>query len=158
MIKKNSIFDYAVHTMVIWGISILSICLFCALFGESAKELSTLFQLGSRGISLETLMQFLVLAIVITGLRWLFFTDTLFKRMTVLFRSIWMLTGVIVSVGVFAAIWRWFPVNQVLPWIMFIVCFLVCACISVIVSALKERSDNRRMQDALERLKSEENI
>ena len=158
MIKKNSIFDYAVHTMVIWGISILSICLFCALFGESAKELSTLFQLGSRGISLETLMQFLVLAIVITGLRWLFFTDALFKRMTVLFRSIWMLTGVIVSVGVLSAIWQWFPVNQVLPWIMFIVCFLVCACISVIVSMLKERSDNRRMQDALERLKSEENI
>lgn len=158
MIKKNSIFDYAVHTMVIWGISILSICLFCDLFGESAKELSTLFQLGSRGISLETLMQFLVLAIVITGLRWLFFTDTLFKRMTVLFRSIWMLTGVIVSVGVFAAIWQWFPVNQIIPWIMFVVCFLVCACISVIVSMLKERSDNRRMQDALERLKSEENI
>ena len=158
MIKKNSIFDYAVHTMVIWGISILSICLFGALFGESAKELSTLFQLGSRGISLETLMQFLVLAIVITGMRWLFFTDSLIKRMTVLFRSIWMLTGVIVSVGVFAAIWRWFPVNQVLPWIMFIVCFLVCACISIIVSMLKERSDNRRMQDALERLKSEENI
>ena len=158
MIKKNSIFDYAVHTMVIWGISILSICLFCALFGESAKEMSTLFRLGNRGISLETLMQFLVLAIVITGLRWVFFTDTLFKKLTVLFRSIWMLTGVIVSVGVFAAIWRWFPVNQVLPWIMFIVCFLVCACISVVVSMLKERSDNRRMQDALERLKSEENI
>lgn len=158
MIRKNSIFDYAVHTMVIWGISILSICLFCALFGESAKEMSTLFQLGNRGISLETLIQFLVLAIVITGLRWLFFTDILFKKLTVLFRSIWMLTGVIVSVGVLAAIWQWFPVNQVIPWIMFIVCFFVCACISVIVSMLKERSDNRRMQDALERLKSEENI
>ena len=69
MIKKNSIFYFVVHTMVIWGISILSICLFCALFGESAKEMSTLFRLGNRGISLETLMQFLVLAIVITGLR-----------------------------------------------------------------------------------------
>lgn len=158
MIKKNSIFDYAVHTMVIWGISILSICLFSVLFGENAREKSTLFQLGSRGISLETLMQFLVLAIVITGVRWLFFTDILFKRLTVLFRSIWMLTCVIMSVGVLSAIWQWFPVNQVLPWVMFIACFLVCACISVIVFVLKERSDNRRMQDALERLKNEENV
>ena len=88
----------------------------------------------------------------------MFFTDTLFKKLTVLFRSIGMLTGVIVSVGVLSAMWQWFPVNQVLPWIMFIVCFFVCACISVVVSMLKERSDNRRMQDALERLKSEENI
>jgi len=65
------------------------------------------------------------------------------------------LVTVILAVIVFSYLFGWFPMNQLLPWVMFLICFFVCAFISVIVSVLKEKND-KKMQDALERLRGEE--
>lgn len=155
MLKKNTIFDYLTNVCVIWGISILCLCLFCFLFGESAKGRSTIFELGSAGISVTTLLEFLGLAAIISGLRWIFFTDILVKEMSLLWRTIWMFVAVIVAVVVFTFFCGWFPINQLLPWVMFLICFFICASISVVVSVLKDKKDNQKMQDALERLRGE---
>ena len=64
-----------------------------------------------------------------------------------------MFVCVILLIGIFAAIFQWFPVNDMKSWTMFFVCFFVCACISVVISAIKEKSDNKKMQEALEHLK-----
>lgn len=155
MIRKNTIFDYLTHVMVVWSISMLSLCLFCFLFGQEAKGYSSIFALGNAGLSLAAMMQFFALAIIITGLRWVFFTDIFVKELSIMVRSIFMFTGAIVSVGIFAAVFGWFPVDQVLPWGMFFLCFFVCAAVSVAVSVMKEKSDNRKLQEALERMKGE---
>lgn len=156
MIKKKTIFDYLTHIMVVWGISMLSLCLFCFLFGQEAKGHSSIFVLGNAGLSLAAMMQFLALAIIITGLRWIFFTDIFVKRLSIMVRSIFMFTGVIISVGIFAAVFGWFPVDRIIPWGMFLLCFFVCAAVSVGVSVMKEKSDNKKLQEALERMKGEE--
>lgn len=156
MDKKNNIWDYLTHIMVVWGISVLSISVFAFLFGENAKGYSSIFALGSEGISLATLAQFFCLAVIISTLRWVFFTDALIKRLPIVVRCMLMVAGVVLSVGILAAVYGWFPVNQVLPWVMFLICFLICAAISVAVSVWKEKSDNQKMQAALERLKGEE--
>ncbi|MBO5282452.1 MAG: DUF3021 family protein [Lachnospiraceae bacterium] len=156
MNKKNTVWDYLTHIMVVWGISLLSISVFAFLFGENGKGYSSIFSLGSEGISLATLAQFFLLAVMITTLRWVFFTDGLIKRLPIAARCIWMVAGVILTVGVLAAVCGWFPVNQVMPWLMFLICFFVCAAISVAVSVRKEKNDNQKMQEALERLKGEE--
>lgn len=156
MIKKNSIFDFLGQIMVVWGISILSLCLFCYLFGKSAKAYSSIFALGNMGISVSTLMQFLCLSMILTVLRWIFFTDIVIKKLSILLRSIFMFAGIIVSVGIFAAVCHWFPVDEVVPWILFLVCFFVCAAVSILVSVLKERSDNKKMQAALTHMLGED--
>lgn len=115
-----------------------------------------IFELGNRGIAISTLLQFLCFSLIITVLKWVFFTDILIKKLSIHLRIIFMFAGVIVSVGVFAAVCHWFPVDEVVPWLMFLVCFLVCAAISVIVSVLKERSDNKKMQEALIRMMEED--
>lgn len=156
MIKKNTIFDFLTHIMVVWGISVLSLCVFCSLFGENAKGVSSMFRLGNAGISVETLLQFFLLAIVITALRWLFFSDKLIKRLSMFFRSVFMFAGAIISVGMAAAVFKWFPVNQAKPWIMFLLSFSICAVVSICVSVIKEKTENRKLRDALERLKRED--
>lgn len=155
MIKKNTIFDFATHIMVIWGIEMLSLCIFCPLFGEHAKDVSSMFALGSAGIPVATLLQYLTLATVITALRWLFFSDKLIKRLSVTLRSAFMLAGTFISTGMSAAIFHWFPVNQAMPWIMFFVCFSICTVVSIFLCVLKEKTENRKLQDALDRLKKE---
>lgn len=155
MIKKNTIFDYIINVMLVYGISIISICLFCFLFGEEAKDVSTIFCLGNTGVSITTLIEFLMISIIISGLRWLFFTDIIIKNLSITFRCALMFSCVIILIGVFAAVFKWFPVNMAMPWIMFFICFFVCASISVCFSLLKEKSDNKKIQDALNKLKED---
>ncbi|MCI8427069.1 MAG: hypothetical protein HFJ03_05990 [Lachnospira sp.] len=155
MIKKSTIFDYLTQIMIIWGISVLSLCLFCSLFGEVAKQYSSMFQLGKTGVAVVTLMQYLLSSVIITSLRWLIFTDILIKRVSIVIRTVVMFVCVILLTGIFAAIFQWFPIDDIKSWIMFFVCFFVCSCISVVVSAIKEKSDNKKMQEALEHLKGE---
>ena len=57
--------------------------------------------------------------------------------------------------SLFSAIFNWFPVTMPIPWIMFFICFFVCTLISTIISILKERSENKRMKEALEKMKEE---
>ncbi len=155
MIKKNTIFDYLTQIMIVWGISILSLCLFCSLFGEDAKQYSSMFQLGNSGIAITTLMQYLFLSVIIITLKWLLFTDVLIKRVSIMIRTVMMFVCVILSAGIFIAVFQWFPVNDIKSWTMFFICFFVCACISIVVSTIKEKSDNKKMQEALEHLKGE---
>lgn len=155
MIRKNTIFDFLSQVLIIFGISVLCLSGFCLLFGTEAKGDSSIFALGSEGLSVATLGQFLLMAFVISGFRQLFFTDILIRNLGIAFRSILMFACVIVSVGIFAGVFEWFPVGQARPWVMFFLCFFVCALISAGVSILKDKSDNRKMQEALERLKGE---
>ncbi|MBD5087292.1 MAG: hypothetical protein HDT30_00550 [Clostridiales bacterium] len=156
MIKKNILFDFLTQLMVIWGITMLSLCFFCIFFGESAKGYSSIFALGSKGISVATSIQFFCLTVILTSLGTLFFTDLLIKELNIAVRSVCMFACIVFSIGIFAYVFQWFPVNQVKPWIMFFICFFIYASISVMVSVLKEKSDNKKMHEALERLKGED--
>lgn len=156
MIKKNTIFDFFINVMVVFAISIISICIFTFLFGEDAEGVSSVFALGKKGIPLSTVIQFLVMAFMVTMLRWIFFTDRLIKTLSMTFRIILMFITVIIMIAIFAAIFQWFPVNMIKPWIMFYICFAVYSTISIIISGLKEKKDNEKLQEALDTLKQED--
>ena len=153
--EKKTIFYYLQHVMIVYGVAVVSQVLFCTLFGEDARGYSSMFALGSEGIPVTLLAELLVLAVMITVLRWIFFTDTLIKRCSITVRTVLMFLGVILVVGAEAVLFHWFPVDQVKPWCMFLLCFLVCAVASVGITTLMEKSENKKMQDALERMKGE---
>lgn len=156
MIKKNTIFDFMTNFMVVFAISVISICIFTFLFGKDAEGVSSIFALGEKGIPLSTIIQFLVLALMITMFRWIFFTDKLIKTSSLTFRIILMFITVIITIAIFAAMFQWFPVNMVKPWLMFFICFAICSIVSVIISNLKEKKENEKLQEALELLKQED--
>lgn len=156
MIKKDTIFDFMTNVMMIFGVSVMCLLLFTFIFGEDAKEVSTIFALGNKGIALQTLLQFFVSSFLITVLEWMFFTDKIFKKMSLTVRFILTFFSIVILIAVFATIFRWFPVNMVLPWVMFLICFAVCATVSVVLSVLKEKRDNAKLQNALELLKGED--
>ncbi len=156
MIKKNTIFDFMINVMVVFAISVISICIFTFLFGKDAEGVSSIFALGEKGIPLSTIIQFLLMAFIITVLRWIFFTDKLIKMPSLTFRIILMFITVIITIAIFAAMFQWFPVNMVKPWVMFFICFAICSTVSVIISNLKEKKENEKLQEALELLKKED--
>lgn len=150
MNKKNTILDFFSHVLIIFGITVTCLIVFIALFGEDAKGVSTIFQLGNNGIAIATLLQYLLLAVIITALRVLFFTDTFIKNASIAVRTIAMFVSIVFAIVVFAAVFGWFPVHMWQAWLAFLICFAVCTAISIVISSIKEKSDNEKLQAALE--------
>lgn len=152
MEKKNTIFDFIGQIFIIYGFSIICLIIFVYLFGEDAKEYATIFELGSEGISLATLLQFLLNAVMINGFRQLFMGATIIKNMSLVLRTLCMFTSIIIMMILFVWLFGWFPVNDWLPWVSFAICFIISSLVGFLVWVLKEKTENKKMQEALERM------
>lgn len=155
MEEKKTIFDYAEQVFGIFGFSIVILNVFCRLFGEEAKDISSIFSMGKEGLSLAVMAQFFSAAVWIVLMRFLFFTDAIIKNMRIAARSVGMVVSVLIIMVVHIVIFDWFPVDNWLPWVMFFGCFGFCFVISLSLSMFRERTENRKMEDALNRLKQQ---
>ena len=156
MDNKPTLLDYLSQVFMIFGIAVLTLNIFCLLFGDSAQEISAIFTLGSVGLSVTTMLQFL-LAIGITILfRFIFMTDILIKKMPLAARVITMFAAAFLNIMVFVILCGWFPVDNLMAWIMFLISFAISCTISTAVSLFKEKMENHKLAEALNRLKEEE--
>ena len=156
MEEKKTIFDYLAQVMIVFGFAMLVLNIFCLVFGNSAKDLSALFSLGDRGIPVEIALQFLCVSALITGARFVFFTDVIIQKMPIWLRTICMLFLVVIIITAFIVIFHWFPVTMWQPWTMFFVSFGLSFLGSCFVVTVKEKMENKRMEEALQRLKEKE--
>ena len=150
MERKNTILDFFNHTFIIFGITICFLIVFVALFGEGAVEVSSVFQLKDSGIALTTLLQYLLMSIIVTTLRMVFFTDIFIKNASLVIRTIALFIFIIPIIAILASTFGWFPVHMWQAWLAFFLCFIVCATISIAISAIKEKRENEKLQAALE--------
>ena len=155
MEERKNILDYLEQVFVIFGVTIILISIIGSAVGEEAKEYSSMFVLGNKGIPLNTIFQYLLSSACITALRFIFFSDTLFKKMTTVKRMIGLMVSVIMLIGLFIYVFGWFPVNEVKCWIIFLVCFVICSTVSTVVSILKDRLENEKLADGLKHLKED---
>lgn len=156
MEERKNIFDYIGQVFLVFGFTIIVLSLFCIWFGEDARAYSTMFALGERGLSVATLLQFFAVSVCITALRFFFFTDVILKKMSVVWRTAGMFVSILLVMVGFVIACDWFPTDMWKPWVMFLLCFAVSAGVSTAVTIFRERMENRRMEEALERLKHEE--
>lgn len=153
MEDRKTIFDYAEQVFIIFGFSIAALNLFCILVGESAQGVSAIYSMGKDGLSTTTMMQFFGVSICITGFRFLFFTDRIIRQMSITLRTVCLLLSVICLITLCALVFEWFPVNMWQAWTGFFVTFALCFVGSMTITRLKEQTENRKMEEALRRLK-----
>ena len=156
MDKKPTIFDYLSQVFMIFGITILLLNIFCLIFGEAAKDISAIFALGSEGLSVKTMLQFLLAIAIAITLRLIFMTDLIIKRMPLSARVIVLFAASLLNIMVFIIVCGWIPVNNLLGWVMFIVSFAISCTASALISILAERTENKRLEEALNKLKEKE--
>lgn len=156
MEKKKGILGFLSQVFMLFGIIVLLMSMFAVIFGDSAKQVSTIFSLGSKGLSLGTLIQFLSAIAIICVLRFVFMTDTLIKKMPVALRIILMFTSVIIVIIGFVLAFGWFPVTEIKAWVMFILCFIISCIISTFVSVVSEKQENKKLEEALKCFKEGE--
>lgn len=153
MEEKKTILDYLAQVVLLYGVMILMMVVFCMIFGDTARGLSSLFTLGSDGLSISILLQFLLISALVTLTRFLFFTDTIIKSMPIVLRTVLMLASDVCIIVVFVICFDWFPVTMWEPWALFAICFVASFGISLAVMLVKEKSENKKMEEALKKLK-----
>lgn len=156
MEDRKTLFDYIGQVFIIFGFSIVILNLFCALVGEYAQDVSSIYSLGKEGLSTATMMQFFGVSICITILRFLFFTDRVIRQMSITTRTVCMLLSIIALIIVSALMFEWFPVDMWQPWAGFLITFALCFTGSMFVTRMKEKTENRKMEEALQRLKEQD--
>ena len=153
MKRNNTIFSYAEQIFMVFGFTVLCLVVFVRLFGISAQEISTIYELGEEGLTVGTLLQFFLVSVLSVTFRYVFFSEKLIRHIPSGVRIAGMFAAIVIMIGVFAYFFGWFPVGEWKAWAMFFICFGICAIVSIVVSVLKERQENRKMEEALERLK-----
>ena len=153
MREKKNLLDYTAQTMITFGAAMLAIIGLCYLVGDEARGYSSIFAMGSAGIPLHTVLEFLLASVCITVIRFLFFSDSVIRKMSIAKRTIGMLASVIALTGLLAYLFGWFPIDDPKCWICFLISFGICFVISTAVSTLKESMDNKRLEEGLQQLK-----
>ena len=156
MDNKPTIYDYLSQVFMTFGITLLLLNILCLMFGESAKEFSTIFTLGNSGLSVKTTFQFLLAIAITIVLRFTFMTDIVIKKMPLAARIIAMFTAVFLNIVVFIILCGWFPVNNPTAWVMFLISFAVSCSVSTVVSLFREKTENRKLAEALKKFKEAE--
>ncbi len=156
MDKNFSVLKFLSQVFMIYGITTGLLNIFCILFGRSAYDFSTIFSLGNTGVGIATSFQFLLAVFLIVGLKFIFMTDILIKKIPLAARIIIMFTGAFATILVFIFALGWVPANMPIAWIMFIICFVLSCAVSTVISVLAEKQENRRLEEALKRYKEEQ--
>lgn len=153
MDDNKNIFDYIKQLFTSFGIVVLLFIVINLIIGDEAGSVSSLFALGAKGLSTATLLQLLILVLIITAAQNIFLSDLVIKNMALVVRNILFFATIMAAITIFAVVFGWFPLNNVAAWIGFIVSFAVCSIISSVIMRLEENAENKKMQDALNRLK-----
>lgn len=157
MEEKKTVFGYLASIFIIFGVTMVILTALTMLCGEEAKEVSTIFALGSEGIRVTTILEFFLTSVLTATINMLFFSDGLIRRVPIWCRTVGMLLTEVIMVVIFVAVFGWFPLDMWQPWVMFALCFFCCFGVSVAFTCLKEKMENRKMEAALARMKQEEN-
>lgn len=153
MEKKKGILGYLSQVFMIYGITVLLISIFCTIFGDEAKAISTIFSLGSEGVAISTMLQFLAAITLVTLLQFVFMTDAIIKKMPLAARSVAMFIGVLGIMIGFIFAFDWFPAAEITAWVMFAICFVLSCTISTAISVIAEKQENKKLEEALTRFK-----
>lgn len=153
MEEKKTIFNFLGSVFCMYGISMALMIVFCRLFGEAAQKISNLFRLGKEGLPIEVMWQFLVISFLITGIRYLLFSENMFTGLSVLFKTVVMILAVVALMAMFICLFGWFPVRMWEPWVMFLLCFGGSFITSMALMRWKTRLENRKLEEGLARMK-----
>ena len=151
MEENRSIFDYISKVFTVFGVVILIHVIIGSIVGSDASEMSTLFSLGSEGLAMSTILQLFVLSVIVIVLQTVFLTDKLIKNMPIVLRIILMFVSVTCAIVVFVIAYKWFPVNDAMAWGGFFISFAICSLAGVVLSRLKEKAENKKMDAALKK-------
>lgn len=136
-----------------FGIVILVLLVVTVAIGNYAKEMSSLFEFGSSAIAVSTILQILILCAGSNILKHIFYTDFMIKHLTRWSRILILFTTIFILLIFVILRFGWILENNPSGWIYAFFAFVLSFTGSVVSIMLKEKSENKKMNDALKQYK-----
>ncbi len=151
---KNKINQCIEQLFLIYGGMVFFLLCVSYLVDERAGKISTLFVEGKEVISLSTLSQYFLLALVVTGANKLLLTEEgILKKGSETKRTLLLFLTIGVALAIFIISFKWIPLDDPMSMILTLISFGVSMAISVMQTAIKERKENLKMEKALHEYK-----
>lgn len=150
--KTFNIFSFFNQIFMIFGIQVLVLVTVSLLLVEEGDAYG-MIKLGNQGIANSTLLQFFLCAICMSSITSFFMTDLVLKRLRFLWRTIWMLSTVTLTIIIFIILFDWFPLNSTSGWMGFVVGYLICLGGSTLVMIIKTRLESKKYEKILSEYK-----
>jgi hypothetical protein len=147
--KNNKKYNFLAQTLILYAVNILLLLIITYLFGDGAKEISPLYKLGSKGLPISTLLQFLLSSSILIAVKTIFYSERIFRRMMALWRIVLMLLSMLISMVIFIIIFDWFPMNNIHAWGGFLLCFGGGIVSGILYMILKTKWDSKRYDELL---------
>lgn len=154
MEEKKTVFNYISQLFATYGVIVVIFIVFSLVIGNGADKYSALFSYKDAALGIPTLLQLLLLALFITLSQVLFLTDRMIKGMSMVLRYIFFFISIMLVMIIMTVIFKWFPVDDPKAWCGFFISFVISMVISALLTRLAEKSENRKMQEALDKFKS----
>ncbi len=154
---KKFLSDYITNVLRNLGLAALALSAFVSLFGEQAKDITPLAALGSAGITVRVMLQMLLANLIAVALARLFLSETVIKDMKPGLRVILATGSAFLTVLVCILAFGWIPLHEkggIAGFICFVCCFLICFVSRAVLFLRREKQENQRLADALDRYKS----
>ena len=148
--------SFATRFLVIYAITILIVAVMGVIGGDESQAYSDMYKLGSAGIGYDTLFQLGFVDLIITALNVIFFSERIFGKMMVLWRTVLMVLCIIILMIFSIIVFHWFPVDFAPGWIGFFISFGVCFGGSTIISIVKTNADTKKYGELLEQYKQKQ--
>lgn len=156
MIKNdNTKYNFITQVLNLFAVDVLLLIVLTSLVGDYTKDMSSLYRLGSKGLAVSTLLQFLLNAIFIISLKSVFYSDKIFKNMMTLWRTVFMLLGTLSVTAVFIIVFKWFPVDNVYAWIFFFIMFVGGCVSSTLFMIIRIKVKNKKYHQLLSDYKTQ---
>ena len=149
---KKTIIQFLESMLKIFAVIILIFAIPTALLGEESEKFSNLFLLGSEGLAIKTIFQFLAFAFLICFSRFVFLTDMIFKNTGLVLRYVFFFLATIVVFVSLSLIFRWIP-NKPLYWLLVLASYSVSTIISIFLTNLFAKKEDEKLNDALAKMK-----
>lgn len=151
MEEKKTVFYYVRQAFATYGVIVLVFAIMSIVIGERTKDYAALFSMGNAGMSMPILMELLLLAVIITLAQVVFLTDTWIMNMSLMIRNVLFFVSVLIVIVFMIVAFHWFPARDMTAWLGFIISYALSMIISALITRLKERAENTKMQEALDK-------
>ena len=151
MEEKKTVFYYVRQAFATYGVIVLVFAIMSIVIGERTKDYAALFFMGNAGMSMPILMELLLLAVIITLAQVVFLTDTWIMNMSMMIRNVLFFVSVLIVIVFMIVAFNWFPTRDMTAWFGFIISYALSMIISALITILKERAENTKMQEALDK-------
>lgn len=155
--KLLDIYKFMAQVLIIFSVTLLFITFNGIFLGEAAKEYSSMFSLGNKGIAFDTILQVLLSSIVVSLINHVFFSEKIFKNMMALWKSILMIISIIVAIVIFIICFEWFQINLIEAWIGFFISFGGFFLVSTGIMVTKTKREAKKYDELLESYKKRYN-